>query len=428
MRRTLLLAALVVAAAPATAQAATVTASPRVVDEGGLSSYVAGTDVLFQAAPGEVNDATFTYDADGVTIVDAGAALTVPMTLAGPTCVAQGPSTVRCPLPLRLTVKLGDGNDRATVVGGLSESAIDGEAGDDVIVGGGGNNFLTGGAGSDQVTGGPRDDVIYGAEAAPAADTYDGGGGTDTLDYGPVTAPVRVDLARRVATGTQIGTDTLTGLENATGGRGDDRLVGDAGPNELVGGRGADTLLGGAGDDILRGEQLKVGQPGYADTIDAGPGDDQIWLARGQVFRDIKYEQIDYQPDGKVDRVRCGSGRDTVSYAGLEDVLPTTCERVSSQSIDDDQVWLELPPLGTTRRALTLATSALGGRPFVRSPGGVILARATRRFPKGRVTLALTPAGQRLAERGRPVVVQVRRLAGGPMVGQVDVTVALPRL
>jgi hypothetical protein len=365
MRRTLLLAALVVAAAPATAQAATVTASPRVVDEGGLSSYVAGVDVLFQAAPGEVNDATFTYDADGVTIVDAGAALTVPMTLAGPSCVAQGPSTVRCPLPLRLTVKLGDGND--------------------------------------------------------------------TLDYGPVTAAVDVDLARRVATGAQIGTDTLAGLENAIGGRGDDRLVGDAGPNELVGGRGADTLLGGAGDDILRGEELNAAYPGYRDRIDAGPGDDQIWLARGHVFRDLKYTEIDYTPDAKADRVVCGSGRDSVSYAGLEDVLPTTCERVSSASVEDDQAWLELPPLGASRRALTLATASLGGRPFVRSPRGVVLARATRKFPKpvhGRVTLALTPAGRRLAARGRPVIVQVVRLAGDRFttVGQVDVTVALPKL
>ena len=54
--------------------------------------------------------------------------------------------------------------------------------------------------------------------------------------------------------------DTLSGelahlfqVENATGGTGDDLLIGDGVANTLVGGIGADTLRGGAGNDSIDG-------------------------------------------------------------------------------------------------------------------------------------------------------------------------------
>ena len=41
------------------------------------------------------------------------------------------------------------------------------------------------------------------------------------------------------------GEDGYTGIENITGGGGDDTLTGDGGPNRLNGGDGADTIFGG---------------------------------------------------------------------------------------------------------------------------------------------------------------------------------------
>ena len=48
-------------------------------------------------------------------------------------------------------------------------------------------------------------------------------------------------------------TETLTDIENLTGGSGSDTLTGDAGDNVLNGEGGEDTLKGGAGKDRLIG-------------------------------------------------------------------------------------------------------------------------------------------------------------------------------
>ena len=48
-------------------------------------------------------------------------------------------------------------------------------------------------------------------------------------------------------------TDTLIGIENITGGSGNDVLIGGSGINVLLGGAGDDTLNGGGGNDTLTG-------------------------------------------------------------------------------------------------------------------------------------------------------------------------------
>lgn len=88
-------------------------------------------------------------------------------------------------------------------------------------------------------------------------------GGNDTIRYGGSRDAV-IDL--RMATllnapggggyisraGDVVGGFTIAKgavIENAIGGRGDDRLTGNASANRLDGGAGADTLVGGSGDD-----------------------------------------------------------------------------------------------------------------------------------------------------------------------------------
>ena len=81
--------------------------------------------------------------------------------------------------------------------------------------------------------------------------TYDALGqssGGDTLSYAGSTDAVTVNLS-----GTQSATGfaTIAGVENVTGGSGNDTLTGDDSANVLDGGLGSDTLDGGGGADII---------------------------------------------------------------------------------------------------------------------------------------------------------------------------------
>ena len=64
-------------------------------------------------------------------------------------------------------------------------------------------------------------------------------------------------------------------IENASGGRGDDRLRGNEAGNSLGGGAGSDVLVGADGDDQLRGG-------GGADDLRGGRGDDRMTGGNGR--------------------------------------------------------------------------------------------------------------------------------------------------
>ena len=170
--------------------------------------------------------------------------------------------------------------DIENVSGGAGNDSITGNDGDNVLAGGAGNDSLIGGEGADtadygattlgvtvdlssgfaegeetgidtlfgieNVTGGAGNDTITGDEGD---NVLDGGGGTDTVDYGGTTLGVTVDLSSGFAEGEETGIDTLFGIENATGGAGDDTIIGDDGDNVLAGGAGSDDLSGGGGFD-----------------------------------------------------------------------------------------------------------------------------------------------------------------------------------
>ena len=88
--------------------------------------------------------------------------------------------------------------------------------GDDTITGtgqserfsaGGGDDYIADGGGRDTVDAGAGDDTVV-ASLDAAADNYDGGAGTDTLDYSETRSGVLIDLKEQTATGIEIGTDT----------------------------------------------------------------------------------------------------------------------------------------------------------------------------------------------------------------------------
>src|SRR6185295_6788963 len=93
------------------------------------------------------------------------------------------------------------------------------------------------------VTGAGGDDTFFAAAgtSSDGADTFFGGAGTDRFAYDDVTVDVAIDLAAGTATVDGEGAiDTFTSVEAASGGTGDDVIVGDGVANTLSGNSGAD--------------------------------------------------------------------------------------------------------------------------------------------------------------------------------------------
>jgi Ca2+-binding RTX toxin-like protein len=289
MRRALL-AAIVLLAVPATADAATVT--------------VAGTPaaIEFKAAAGEVNDLSVNDFADpvrghGLAFTDAGAPLT-----AGEGCDPAVP--VLCPI-LDVNARLGDRNDRASVFSLDTDASVWGEAGNDDILASGFESLADGGAGNDTVRvnsnssatalGGAGNDEIH--AASPFAVTARGGSGNDRVLHESSTI---ADLLGGSGADVILGLPLSGGAVEAHGGAGPDILA-----IRSEGGNGdpaAWLLAGNAGPDLI------AGGPG-PDTVRGGDGRDGIWVA-----------------GGGADTVSCGSGFDIV-VADASDTLSKDCER-----------------------------------------------------------------------------------------------------
>ncbi len=167
----------------------------------------------------------------------------------------------------------GDGND--DLHGDADDDFLVGGEGNDDLWGGGHLDQLFGGLGNDRLWGGDQEDSLFGNDGndtlngGAGNDDLVGGDGNDTADYSESLAPVIASLVEGSAGGEDVGTDTLTGIENLTGGEGNDALTGDTGDNILRGGGGIDTLNGGDGADTL------LGGTG-ADTLNGGIGNDEL--------------------------------------------------------------------------------------------------------------------------------------------------------
>ncbi len=276
------------AALPAVASAATVTA-----DGGGA--------ITLSDAGSETNVVTVTVAGSEWVIGDTGAPLT-----AGTGCTQATPNEARCPkTAARPTATLGGGEDTFTAAddGGW---VVYGEAGADRLVGAAGADTFFGGADADTLSAAGGNDRLDGGTGD---DTLDGGAGEDLITYTSATAPVTVDLP--AGTGGQPGEhDAVQGVEDVTA---SGTLIGDAGPNFLTGGNGDDTISGNGGDDVLIGElgndtlhggaaadrlygDTTLGVGAGADRLDGGDGNDS--LSGG---------------DGAGDQVNGGADDDTVS-------------------------------------------------------------------------------------------------------------------
>ena len=168
----------------------------------------------------------------------------------------------------------GAGND--TIIGDDNANVLNGGFGDDIISANGGDDTInyTVGAGVDVIDGGlgnntlavsgtSGDDTIHVTTSGGVITLIEGmsptlvqnytvdglanGVAGDTLDYTGTTETVTVNLG--AVTPSATGFASIAGIENVTGGSGDDTLTGDSGNNRLDGGLGADSMTGGDGND-----------------------------------------------------------------------------------------------------------------------------------------------------------------------------------
>ena len=113
--------------------------------------------------------------------------------------------------------------------------------------------------------------------------TFEGGAGSDTLDYSQVAQTVSVNLSATSAAILSVGgvTDVVLGIETFLAGSLNDtiaaiddsvahRFLGNAGDDSLAGGTAGDSLVGGIGNDTLAGG---AGD----DLLDAGDGADSVF-------------------------------------------------------------------------------------------------------------------------------------------------------
>lgn len=141
-----------------------------------------------------------------------------------------------------VVVRMGVGDAKGADIGSDLFDGIEvvvGGAGADTITGSGGNDTIDGGAGNDYLVGGGGNDVIR------------GGTGVDTVSYRDAVQAVTVNLASGTASGSEIGTDTLQGIEKVIGGAGADTITGSNGDDVIEGRGGNDVIHGGAGNDTI---------------------------------------------------------------------------------------------------------------------------------------------------------------------------------
>jgi Ca2+-binding RTX toxin-like protein len=316
-----------------------------------------GSQLIYRAAPGEVNNLEVSETAGPDTITDTGAVIT-----AGPGCTQVDDHEVVCANDVdTVSIRLGDLDDTASaasnevaaifILGGTGDDvltecsdcggALKGGPGADTLVGGDPpfGSFLYGGSGADNLTGGADDDDIRSGEGN---DTMSGGGGSDTIrpglgedvvDGGPgkdylefsprvyhgVVADLRLGFARpRGGDGGER--KTLTEIEGVIGTFFSDRLLGDAEANFLSAWRGDDFLNGRGGDDhlIVLGDNRRGSG---IDRLSGGRGDDLLEADRG----------VDYVGGGPdsdrlfgffgADRLSGGPGDDSLRGGPGEDIM-----------------------------------------------------------------------------------------------------------
>ena len=151
----------------------------------------------------------------------------------------------------------------------LIENAVGG-SGDDRIAGNIADNFLAGNAGEDNLIGDEGNDTLNGGAGA---DNLFGGDGVDLADYSGANTGVYARLDTGKGYSGDASGDNFYDVENMSGSRFNDTLVGNASDNTLKGGLGADYLDGGLGIDEVNYSDARSGVHVRLDTRQGYSGD-----------------------------------------------------------------------------------------------------------------------------------------------------------
>jgi CSLREA domain-containing protein len=150
----------------------------------------------------------------------------------------------------------------------------------------------------ENVTGSAGPDVFLDLDGA--ANSYDGGGNADMVDFADAAAGVTLNLE----TGAGSDGTSVVSIEDIAGSPFDDTLTGDDQVNNMIGRGGNDTMTGALGEDEVFGaggaDNLLV-RDGISDTVDCGSGD----AANDTVESDLS----------GVDTVQDCEGGDSVTFA-----------------------------------------------------------------------------------------------------------------
>ena len=162
---------------------------------------------------------------------------------------------------------------------------IDAESGNDLVDGGDGNDIIDGGDGDDELIGGAGNDYL------------DGGDGIDCAEYEISRANLTINFQSGIATGADIGTDTLVNIEEACAGAGNDLITGLLeSSSKLEGGDGNDTLITGNKGDFLyggNGNDVLIGG-GDIDLMEGGKGNDTYVIDRSDdIIIELEGEGVD---------------------------------------------------------------------------------------------------------------------------------------
>jgi Ca2+-binding RTX toxin-like protein len=383
--RTTVIALLLLAIAPvATARAGALTVSTYMECNGDIacSKYMAGTTefmLRYTGTPGERNVVVIEPAGSRIRVTDTGAAIA-----AEDKCEHVSPTEALCPFPRLTIVELGDQDDTVTISAG-AKTSVNGDEGDDTITGGRFAERIDGGPGRDHVDAGGGNDTLVGTLNDPGPDVLDGGPGLDLLTY----AGRKDDVVVNFRASDRPFLDLFSNVEDATGGDGNDTLIGADTAQTLDGGAGDDRVIGNGGNDRL------IGGPGR-DKLSGGDGSDTLSIS-----------------DHEADNVVCGTGSDGVlqlieildyyseeAWRGADagDVLGRDCERVALAGPVNALQVLTVDP----------RVHATGGRAWVRNPCATIKARPCEGTIRvGRTRRRFRAGGQRIVLPLRRVPVRV---------------------
>jgi Ca2+-binding RTX toxin-like protein len=322
---------------------------------------------------GDGNNNTFTGGTGNDTYTLAGTLEGAIITTGSATSAEAGTDTL-----VSIENYVGSQGDDTIVVSGGS-NLVDGQGGNDTLDAGGGSDTVLGGAGNDHIlyTVGNGADAMDGGDdedtltiTGTAASTTFGvvflgsslvsvaGGlvsnvehidldllaGNDTLNYGASLTGVTVDLTA----GTASGFDSIAGVENVTGGIGDDVITGGTGSNALngsfgsdrfvaVSGDGNDTINGGSGTDtydlsgttagatvtITTATSAQIGTDtlNSVENIIGSQGNDNINVNGGPNVIDGQAGNDTINAGGGADIITGGVGNDTITGGTGNDII-----------------------------------------------------------------------------------------------------------